>query len=299
MAPIDRCLASMARVSLSQTSRPSVTSLPRFLAPTLVQSRHATVVARKAAPKKRTIPKDFKRHNLKKREFPQYSLCEAMRILRAFEVGKPPTSVKYELHINLKTFRSGPVVKNSVRLPFPVQNDVRIGVICPEDSDIAKEAIAAGAAITGEESLFQAIREERFDFDRLLCHSSSEAALNKAALGKILGPRGLMPNQRMKTIVDDVGKSIRESAGAADFRERQGVIRLAIGQLRHSPEQLKANIQTVLRSVKTDCGALAEDSPKEVHEVIISSTNGPGISLSGKLTHEDDQVTPEALQSVM
>lgn len=80
MAPIDRCLASMARLSVSQISRPSMTSIPRFLAPAFVQqTRNASVVRIKKAKKKRTIPKDFKRHNLDKREFPQFSLCEAMR----------------------------------------------------------------------------------------------------------------------------------------------------------------------------------------------------------------------------
>ncbi|KAF4471089.1 acid phosphatase precursor, partial [Fusarium albosuccineum] len=120
MAPIDRCLASMARLSLLQTPRPAIPSIPRFLAPAAAQqTRQASVVRIKKTKKKRAVPKDFKRPNLTKRDFPQHSLCEAMRILRAVEVGQPPASVKYELHINLKTARSGPVIKNSVRLSHP------------------------------------------------------------------------------------------------------------------------------------------------------------------------------------
>ncbi|OAQ64999.1 60S ribosomal protein L1 precursor [Pochonia chlamydosporia 170] len=299
MTAIDRCLASMARLSVAQVARPSTTSIPRFLAPAFVQTRQASVVRIKKVTKKRAIPKDFKRHNLDKRQFPQFSLCEAMRVLRAVEVGQPPASIKYEVHINLKTARNGPVVKNSIRLPHPVQTDWQIAVICPEGSEIANAATAAGAVAVGEDTLFDAIRKEKIDFDRLICHESSEKALNKAGLGKILGPKGLMPSKRMKTIVSDVTKSIRDSAGAADYRERQGVIRMAIGQLGYTPDQLKANIQALLKKVKSECAEISEEVSKEVHEVILSTTNGPALSLSGKFKDVDGETQPEALAGVM
>ncbi|KAK0758986.1 hypothetical protein N5P37_008473 [Trichoderma harzianum] len=300
MAPIDRCLASVARLTLSQQSiRPAVPLIPRFLAPALVQSRQASVVRTKKTTKKKAVPKDFKRHNLEKREFPQYTLCDAMRVLRAVEVGQPPATIKYEIHINLKTARNGPVIKNSIRLPNPVQSDWQIAVICPEGSDIATAATAAGAVAVGEETLFEAIRQEKIDFDRLICHENSEKALNKAGLGKILGPKGLMPSKRMKTIVNDVVKSIRDSAGAADYRERQGVIRMAIGQLGHTPDQLKANIQALLKKVKSECAEISEEVSKEVHEVILSTTNGPALSLNAKLNDPESGITVESLSGVM
>ncbi|KAF5674166.1 ribosomal L1 [Fusarium heterosporum] len=300
MAPIDRCLASMARLSLLQT-RPAVPSIPKFLAPAAAQQvRQASVVRiKKTTKKKKALPKDFKRHNLSKREFPQYSLCEAMRVLRAVEVGQPPASIKYEIHINLKTARNGPVIKNSVRLPHPVQSDWQIAVICPEGSEIAREATAAGAVAVGQETLFEAIKKEQINFDRLICHEASESAMNKAGLGKILGPKGLMPSKRMRTIVPDVVKSMRDSAGAADYRERQGVIRLAIGQLGYTPDQLKNNIRVLLAKVKAECAEISEEVHKEVHEVILSTTNGPGVSLNGKLKDAEEQITPEALSSIM
>ncbi|KJK80598.1 hypothetical protein H634G_04837 [Metarhizium anisopliae BRIP 53293] len=289
----------MARLSIAQVTRPSTTPIPKFLAPAFVQTRQASVVRIKKVKKKRAIPKDFKRHNLEKRQFPQFTLCEAMRVLRAVEVGQPPASIKYEVHINLKTARNGPVVKNSIRLPHPVQSDWQIAVICPEGSDIATAATAAGAVAVGEETLFEAIRKEKIDFDRLICHEASEKALNKAGLGKILGPKGLMPSKRMKTIVSDVTKSIRDSAGAADYRERQGVIRMAIGQLGYTPDQLKANIQALLKKVKSECAEISEEVSKEVHEVILSTTNGPSLSLNGKFNDVEGETQPEALAGVM
>ncbi|KAG5950356.1 hypothetical protein E4U53_005219 [Claviceps sorghi] len=300
MTATDRCLASMARLIITQASRPSLVSIPRFLAPAIVQqARQASVVRIKKVKAKRALPKDFKRPNLEKRQFPRFSLCEAMRVLRAVEVGQAPASVKYEVHINLKTARNGPVVKNSIRLPHPVQSDWQIAVICPEGSDIATAATAAGAVAVGEETLFEAIRQEKIDFDRLICHESSEKALNKAGLGKILGPKGLMPSKRMKTIVSDVTKSIRDSAGAADYRERQGVIRMAIGQLGHTPEQLKANISVLLKKIKSECAEISEEVSKEVHEVILSTTHGPALSLNAKFHDVEGGTTPEALSGVM
>ncbi|KAG5660432.1 hypothetical protein KAF25_003038 [Fusarium avenaceum] len=283
------------------TSRPAIPTIPKFLAPAAAQQvRQASVVRiKKTTKKKKALPKDFKRHNLNKREFPQYSLCEAMRVLRAVEVGQPPASIKYEIHINLKTARNGPVIKNSVRLPHPVQSDWQIAVICPEGSEIAREATAAGAVAVGQETLFEAIKKEQINFDRLICHEASESAMNKAGLGKILGPKGLMPSKRMRTIVPDVVKSMRDSAGAADYRERQGVIRLAIGQLGYSPDQLKNNIRVLLSKVKAECAEISEEVHKEVHEVILSTTNGPGVSLNGKLKDAEEQITPEALSSIM
>ncbi|KAJ6785233.1 hypothetical protein PWT90_05111 [Aphanocladium album] len=300
MAPVDKCLASMARLSLSQAARPTVSMVPRFLAPAaLVQSRQASVVRVKKAPKKKPVSKDFRRHNFDKTDFPRFSLVEAMRILRAYEVGQPPSSIKYDLAISLKTARSGPVIKSSLRLPHAVGTDWRIAVICKEGSEIASAAAAAGAVAVGEQSLFEDIRKENINFDRLLCHEDSEKALQKAGLGRILGPKGLMPSARMKTIVSDVAKSIRDSAGSADYRERMGVIRLAVGQLNHTPEQLKANVSAILAKIKLECAEISEESHKEVHDVVLSTTNGPALSLSGKFTNEGEAVTPEQLSGPM
>ncbi|KAF4120716.1 large subunit ribosomal protein L1 [Geosmithia morbida] len=301
MAPIDRCLASMARLSIAQPlMRPAVPTIPRFLAPSLVQSRQASVVRIKGKPKKKKVlSKDFKRHRIQKTDFPQFSLCEAMRILRAYEVGQNPGSVKYETHIHLKTLRNGPVIKSSIRLPNPVQSEWQIAVICPEGSEVATAATAAGAKAVGEETLFEAIRQGNIEFDRLLCHESSEAALNKAGLGRILGPKGLMPSHRMQTITKDVVRAMRDSAGSSEYREKQGVIRMAIGQLSNTPDQLRQNVEAVVKKIRAQCADMSEDVPKEIHEVILSTTNGPAISLNGKFKDAEDKTLPEHLASVM
>jgi large subunit ribosomal protein L1 len=169
-----------------------------------------------------------------------------------------------------------------MRLPHPVKTDLRICVVCPRDSPQGNAALAAGASLVGEEEVFNAIKEGKIDFDRCICHTDSLPALNKSGLGRILGPRGLMPSAKTGTVVKDVGAAVREMVGASEYRERNGVVRMSIGQLGFTPEELQANIRAFVENVKRDIAGLSDRVGKEVHEVVLSSTNGPGMSLSGE-----------------
>jgi large subunit ribosomal protein L1 len=221
------------------------------------------------------------------------------RYIRAIEVGKPPASVKYELAVRLKTLRNGPVLRNRIRLPHPVKSDIRIGVICPEGSEIAEQARQAGAVAVGEQSLFDAIKNENITFNRLICHQDSEIALNKAGLGRVLGPKGMMPSRKLKTMTDDVRRTMRDLMGADNYRERMGVVRMAVGQLEFSPNMLAANVKALVSQLKKDCAELEDTTTKAVHEVVLSSTNGPGFSLNGNFSSVDETLKPSHLSSVM
>ena len=205
------------------------------------------------------------------------------RFLRAAEVGRKPNSSKYELHIRLRTLKNGPTVRNRMRLPHPVKTDLRIAVVCPPDSQHAKAATAAGATLVGEENIFEAVREGRIEFDRCLCHADSLPALSKAGVARILGPRGLMPSAKTGTVVKDVSTSVRDMVGASEYRERAGVVRLAVGQLGYTPEELSLNIKACIEGIRKDINALSDRIQKDIHEVVLSSTNGPGLSLNGEL----------------
>ncbi|RDA93031.1 hypothetical protein CP533_0698 [Ophiocordyceps camponoti-saundersi (nom. inval.)] len=313
MAPIDRCLASMAGLRLSRVTRPPAMSLP------LVQCRWGSTKKKKnkkakqnnkassgnskyavKEKAKRPAPVDYSRPDLQRYGYPQYSLCEAMRILRAAEVGQPPTVTKYELHIALKTPRAGAVIRGSIQLPAPAQNDWQIAVICPEGSPAAIQAAAAGAVAVGEEAIFDAVRKEDINFDRLLCHQSSEPKLKKANLGKILGPKGLMPNVKMGTIVTDVAKAMKDSAGAVEYRERQGVIHATVGQLSNTAAQLRDNIQAMIGTIKKQCAKLSEEgTQKQIHEIVLKTTWGPALSLTGRVSDEEQTVLEKDVSGPM
>lgn len=194
-----------------------------------------------------------------------FSKC---RYIRAIEVGQEPAVSKYEIHIRLKTKRDGPVIRNMLRFPHSVQTESRICVICPPGTKHEKDARAAGAVLVGEQEVFDAVREGRIEFDRCLAHPDSVAALNKAGLGRVLGPRGLMPSAKTGTVVEDVASRVEMLRGGTIYRERDAVIRLPIGQLGFSPDELRDNLRATIEQVKKDAAALNDRIVKEVYEVV-------------------------------
>jgi large subunit ribosomal protein L1 len=161
------------------------------------------------------------------------------------------------------------------------------------------EAQQLGAVAVGQESLFESIRAGQLPFNKLICHVDSVEALRKANLGKILGPKGLMPSPKTKTITSDLKATVQELIGADEYRERDGVVRMAVGQLGFTPQMLSDNIKSFMNLLKQDISNADENHPKALDEVVLSSTNGPGFSLNGAFHPTDPKLKPEHLQSVM
>ena len=92
-----------------------------------------------------------------------------------------------------------------------------------------------------------------------------------------------MPSAKTGTVVKDIAASVRELTGASEYRERLGVVRIAIGQLGFTPEMVQRNIRAFVDGVRRDIAGLSDRIGKEVAEVVLSSTNGPGLSLSGEM----------------
>ncbi|KAI1924721.1 hypothetical protein LOZ64_000598 [Ophidiomyces ophidiicola] len=301
MAAPHKYLASFTRSTLSsllQPVRPSTTSSLPFLYPVQQQTRDLRLVskskAKDDAAKSKKKRRTFKQYDMK--DAIQFSLCDAMsgrangtrgRYIRAFEAGRQPTSIKYEVHLKLRTKKDGPIIRNQLRLPHAVQTGVRVCVLAPDGSRAAKDAKAAGADIVGEQDVFDQIKAGKIEFEACICHSSSLQNLNKAGLGRILGPKGLMPSVKLGTVVDNVGLAVKNMRAGSIYRERSGVIRMSIGQLGFSPEELRNNLHTLVAQVKKDAASLSDQVSKEVAEVVLSSTNAPGFSLNGEFKTED------------
>lgn len=201
------------------------------------------------------------------------------------------------MHLKLKSLKNGPVIRNRLRLPHPVKTDVRICVICPPDSKYADSARAAGATLVGEDEIFNAVKDGRIEFDRCICQTDSLAKLNKAGIARILGPRGLMPSAKLGTVVKDPSLAIKDLVGGAEYRERLGVVRMAIGQLGFTPEEMQRNIKAYIEAVKKDIGQLSDRINKELVEVVLSSTNAPGFPLNGDFRDLKSSITPRDLSS--
>lgn len=234
---------------------------------------------------------NYKMPDLK--DLKQYALCDAMQFIRAFECGRDPKIPKYDLALRFKTKKDGPIVRNQIRLPHAVKTDIRVCALVDPNSKAGKEAKAAGAQIVGLDDVFEDIKENRIRFDRCVTTPECLPVLSKAGIPRILGPRGLMPNVKLGTVTDKVGESVRNMMGGSTYRERQGVIRMAIGQLAFSPEQLRDNVKAFIAQVKKEAGQLSEAHglQKEVFEVVLSSTNSPGFSLNGEFRSPDSVPT--------
>lgn len=122
--------------------------------------------------------------------------------------------------------------------------------------------------MVGEETVFDAVKAGRIEFDRCICHQDSLAKLSKAGVARILGPRGLMPSTKLGTVVKDVGATVKDMVGGSEYRERLGVVRMAIGQLGFSPEEMQRNIRTFMEQIKRDMSQLKDGTIKEIHEVV-------------------------------
>ncbi|KAH8664473.1 ribosomal protein L1-like protein [Xylariales sp. PMI_506] len=315
MATTNQCLASLARLSITSAARPAASSIPRFLAPSITaiqgptQLRYASSQASARAKEKEKLKKKRKMQRHKEYKFAapsleeRYSLCDAMRYMRAAEVGQPPSSVTYEVSIKVRTIKNGPVIRSRVRFPYPVKNDTRIGVVCAEGSPAMQDARQAGAVAFGEESLFEMIKSQsnNLPFNRLICHTDSLPALNKAGLGRILGPKGLMPSLKTNTITKNIKGMMHEMVGAETFREKIGIIRMPIGNILFTPKQLSENIKTIISSIKTEIVSIEDKTNvrKDLIEVVVSSTNSPGFSLNGGFLPSDGKLDPEDLVTAM
>ncbi|TVY33585.1 50S ribosomal protein [Lachnellula occidentalis] len=266
---------------------PIVSKKEKVVVPTVNKYIKKTVVKKKKA---RTA---YIQYDLSKEE--TFPLLDAMRIIRAWEVGQKPTSVKYELALKLKSQKNGPVIRNRLRLPHPVKTDFRVCVICPPDSKYAEAARAAGAVLVGEDDVFDAVKAGKIEFDRCLCQTDSLAKMNKSGIGRVLGPRGMMPSSKLGTVVVDPVKTMRDMVGATEYRERVGVIRMAIGQLGFTPEEMSNNLKAFIEAVKKDMSRISDKISKELVEVVLSSTNGPGLPLNGSFKGANTSVTPKEL----
>lgn len=242
--------------------------------------------------KKKKVSNSYKLYDLKSIE--QFPLVDAMRYIRAFEVGRDPKSSKYEVHVRLRALKNGPAIRTRFRLPHPVKIEDRICVIAAPGSQAAADARDAGVTLVGEDDVFAQIKNGVIEFDRVICHLESLPKLNKSGVARVLGPKGLMPSVKTGNVVSNIKASLKDVYGSIEYRERRGVVRLAVGQLGYTPEELRDNMWAFMESLKKDISQMGDRTVKEIHEVVLSSTNAPGFTLNGDY-RGPDSIAPKEL----
>jgi len=205
----------------------------------------------------------------------RYEFDEALEIITKNPAAKFDESVDVAMRLGVNPKHSDQMVRGAVVLPNGTGKSVRVLVFAKGEKE--KEAIDAGADFVGAEDLVEKISGGWFDFDKAIATPDIMGLVSK--LGKILGPRGLMPNAKIGTVTFDVGRAIAElKAGKVDFRvDKNGILHVPVGKLSFGSAKLKENIISLLEMVMKLKPASSKGT--YLRGVAISSTMGPGIKI--------------------
>jgi large subunit ribosomal protein L1 len=205
-----------------------------------------------------------------------YPLAEAVTLLKSFPPAKFDESVDLAVNLGVDPKHADQMVRGSIVLPHGTGKALRVLVFAKGDKE--KEAREAGADYVGAEDLSKKITEENWlEFDRVIASPDMMGVVGR--LGKVLGPRGLMPNPKLGTVTANVGQAVRETkAGKVEYRvEKNGILHVSIGKRSFSEEALVANATTLLEAV-----ARAKPSSSKgtyMKKISLSTTMGPGIHI--------------------
>ena len=206
----------------------------------------------------------------------QYTLEEASKVLKDITFTKFDSSVDLDIRLGVDPKKSDQMVRGVVSLPHGIGKTVRVLVLTTPDKQ--QEAKDAGADHVGLDDYIQKIEKEGWtDIDVIICTPTVMAKVGK--LGKVLGPRGLMPNPKSGTVTLEVGKAVKEvKAGKIDFKiDKQGIIHVSIGKASFPPEKIKENAAEMLHVVAKLKPASAKGA--YFRSVTLSTTMSPGLAI--------------------
>jgi large subunit ribosomal protein L1 len=205
-----------------------------------------------------------------------YVLREAVDVIKKIAFAKFNESVDLDLRLGVDPRHADQQVRGTVSLPHGSGKSVRVAVFAKGDK--AKEAEAAGAEHVGADDLLAKIQGGFTDFDAAIATPDMMGLVGR--LGKVLGPRGLMPNPKTGTVTMDVANAVREiKAGKVEFRvDKTANVHVPVGKIQFTPEQLADNAQAVLDAIVRAKPAAAKGT--YIKSVTISSTMSPAVKIS-------------------
>ena len=204
-----------------------------------------------------------------------YTLEEALPLVKELKFAKFDETVDMSLRLGVDPKHADQMVRGTVVLPHGLGKSKRVLAIAGGEKQ--KEAQDAGADIVGGEEMVEKIQGGFMDFDAVVATPDMMRAVGR--LGKVLGPRGLMPNPKTGTVTTEIAKAVREiKAGKVEFRvDKSGIIHAPLGKMSFKPEALVANAHALVESIVKAKPAAAKG--KYLKSVTVSSTMGPGVRI--------------------
>ncbi len=204
-----------------------------------------------------------------------YSADEAVRIVKSNATAKFDETIEIAMNLGVDPRHADQMVRGVVTLPSGTGKDVRVAVFAKDAK--ADEAREAGADTVGAEDLMEAMQGGDLNYDRIIATPDMMGVVGR--LGKVLGPKGLMPNPKLGTVTPDVAKAVKDAKGGqVEFRaEKAGIVHSSIGKASFSEEDLKKNYDAFV-------GAIMKAKPsgakgRYVRKIAISSSMGPGVKI--------------------
>ena len=204
-----------------------------------------------------------------------YTLDEAVKLVKVRATAKFDETIEVAIALGVDPRHADQMVRGVVALPNGSGRTVRVCVFARGDK--ADQALAAGADAVGAEDLAEILQSGKIDFDRVIATPDMMPLVGR--LGKVLGPRGLMPNPKVGTVTPDVAEAVRaDKGGAIEFRvEKAGIVQAGVGKASFTEEQILGNIRAVVDAVQKAKPAGAKGT--YIKKIAISSTMGPGVKV--------------------
>ena len=204
-----------------------------------------------------------------------YAIDEAIKVVKERAKAKFDETVEVAMNLGVDPRHADQMVRGMVSLPSGTGKDMKVAVFAKGDK--AEEALKAGADKVGAEDLMETIQGGTIDFDRVIATPDMMGVVGR--LGKVLGPKGLMPNPKLGTVTPNVAQAVKDAKGGqVEFRvEKQGIIHSGIGKISFTEAQLKANFAAL-----TDAIVKAKPSGakgKYLKKVSLTSSMGPGLKI--------------------
>jgi large subunit ribosomal protein L1 len=205
-----------------------------------------------------------------------YDLPEAVKLLKGNAKAKFDETVEIAVNLGIDPKHSDQMVRGTVSLPHGTGKSLRVAVFAKGDK--AEAAKKAGADVVGAEDLAAKVQEGTIDFDRCIATPDMMAIVGR--LGKVLGPRGLMPNPKLGTVTQDVAQAVKDAKGGQiEFRvEKAGIVHAGIGKTSFTEEAITGNVKAFVDAITRAKPAGAKGT--YLKKVSVSSTQSPGLKLN-------------------